>query len=165
MRYFFLLAMLMKLSYCKCQQTDITKEIPAINKAVEYWASIESGACNFQLLINNIPIAQYFGDVKEDSLMSRSIDKAILTGGEQKWKLVLYPGYQDGKPIERLAPNTSICLEIEKVSRGNHTKRESPATKLFPMRLLTIPNKEGFAYTGKDFVAYEGTFHVEVNNL
>jgi hypothetical protein len=143
---------------------DLYKTVQHRDKAVEYRANIQVGACNFELLINDIPVEQFFGNANGTFNTSTPINDAILKSGKQRWKLILYPGFKDNQPTTALSPNVLIDIEIEGLK---HTANGVEALTE-PVALLTTPQrqnaegKEVYTEAGKPTAVYEGTFDANV---
>jgi len=143
---------------------DLYKTVQFRDKAIEYRANIQVGACNFELLINDIPVEQYFGNTDGTFNTSTPINDAILKSGPQRWKLILYPGYRNNSPVTTLSPNVFLEIEIE----GLKHKPQSVETIAGPVSLINTPQRKDekgndiYLEAGKPTAVYEGTFNADV---
>ncbi|WP_157280187.1 hypothetical protein [Pedobacter borealis] len=134
-------------------------------KAIEYRANIQAGACAFELFVNDIPVEQFFGNATGTFNTSSPINDCILRSGTQQWKLIVYPGYKDGKPTEALSSNIVIDIEVEGLE---HVTTGTAKTVDKPIQLITAPvkkdgnGKETYSDAGKPMAVYEGTFKAQV---
>ncbi|WP_205529503.1 hypothetical protein [Taibaiella koreensis] len=144
------------------QLASLYKQVRFRDRAVEYRTNIEVGACNFELLINDVPVEQYFGDAEGTVNTSVPINDAILQTGAQHWKLIVYPGERKGKQLEELSPNVLIDIEIEKITKGGSQQEAGAVKKLVTTSLVKRDGREVFADAGKRIVVYEGSFPASV---
>ncbi|HEY0176305.1 MAG TPA: hypothetical protein VGC08_08000, partial [Pedobacter sp.] len=139
--------------------SDLYKEVKFSDQKISYRAGIQVGACNFVLLINDVPVAQYFDNVTGTFNTSSPINDVILKSGKQTFKLILYPGFKNGTPLTALSENVLGKITIE----GLKYAGEGVQTVIEPFTILEIPGKgKPFTEAGKPGAVYEGTFDVKV---
>jgi len=138
---------------------DLHKEVKFRDKNTNYKADIEVGACNFTLLINDVPVVQYFEESNGTFNTTSPINNLILKSGKQTYKLILYPGYKDGKPAKALSENVMVNIAIE-----GFTFTASGTEKVGnSVPLVNISAKQqNFKQAGKPLAVFEGTFDIKV---
>lgn len=134
---------------------EIYKIVKYQDQAIDYRANIQVGACNFELLINDVPVEQFFGNANGTFNTSTPINDAILKSGSQRWKLILYPGYKNDKPIESLSANVFVDIEIEALKNRGMIKK-------IPEKLLETTEDGKYKGAGEKQMVYEGTFEATV---
>ena len=92
---------------------DLYKEVKFRDQRTNYRANVKTGACNFTLLINDVPVVQYFEESNGAFSTTAPINDVILTSGKQTYKFILYSGYKDGKPVAALSENVMADIKIE----------------------------------------------------
>lgn len=139
--------------------TDLYKEVQFKEQKITYRAGIEVAACNFQLLINDVPVAQNFGSVQGTFNTSSPINSVLLKGGKQSFKLILYPGFQDSKQLSVLSENVKARITIEALKyEGSGVK-----TITSPYAIIEVPSAaQPFTFAGKFTAVYEGTFTADL---
>ncbi|EDM38118.1 hypothetical protein PBAL39_00847 [Pedobacter sp. BAL39] len=138
---------------------DLYKEVKFKEQKISYRAGIQVGACNFQLLINDVPVAQNFGDVQGTFSTSSPINSVLLKGGRQTFKLLLYPGFHNNQPLTTLSENVRVRVAIE----GLKYEGEGVKTVVSPYEIIQVPSaEEPFVFGGKPTAVYEGTFSVNL---
>lgn len=160
---------MMTFSSCSAQNTESEKQLASLykqvkyrNQAVTYNLNIQIGACNFELLINDMPVQEYFGDADGTANVSVPINDAILTSGKQHWKLIVYPGERKGQVLTALSPNVLINIELEKTTESDHNKKSDKPVKLISTPVNTANGSSVYADAGKKTAMYEGTFDAVV---
>lgn len=139
--------------------TELYKEVRFKEQKITYRAGIEVGACNFQLLINDVPVAQNHGIAQGTFNTSSPINSVLLKSGKQSFKLILYPGFQDNKPVASLSKNVIARITIEALKyKGGDVK-----TVVSPYSIIEVPSVDHpFGFAGKPTAVYEGTFSVDL---
>lgn len=138
---------------------DLYKEVKFLDKEISYRAGIEIGACNFVLLINDVPTDHYFEDGNGTFNTSSPINSVILASGKQTFKLILYPGYKDKVPLNVLSQNVVAKITIE----GLKDEGEGVKTIVGPFTIIEIGGEgKPFDNAGKTTAVYEGTFDAKV---
>lgn len=137
--------------------SELYKEVKFKEQKISYRAGIEIGGCDFELLINDVPVAQYFEDVNGTFNTSSPINDIILKSGKQTFKLILYPGFKNGVPVTALSENVIAKITVEGL------KYEGVKTIVSPLTIFELPTQaKPFTDAGKQTVVYEGTFDVHV---
>lgn len=168
--YLLLLGVITTFSFCNAQNINTEKEMASLYKnvkfrqqAVEYRANLQIGACNFELLINDLPVEQYFGDASGTFNTSTPVNDAILRSGTQRWKLIVYPGYRNNQKLEQLSPHLLIDIGLERIAQSKHGQvGDASPVKLATTPFININGQSVYADAGKETAIYEGTFTAEV---
>jgi hypothetical protein len=130
-----------------------TKRLNLVIKRSVTRAGIQIGACNFVLLINDVPVAQYFDNVSGTFNTSSPVNDVILKSGKQTFKLILYPGFKNGKPLTSLSENIIAKITIE----GLKYQGEGVKTVVSPFTIFELPTQnKTFTEAGKQTAIYEG---------
>ncbi|CAM4221058.1 hypothetical protein SAMN06265348_107309 [Pedobacter westerhofensis] len=139
--------------------SELYKEVKFKEQKISYRAGIEIGACNFELFINDVPVAQYFEDVNGTFNTSSPINDVILKSGKQTFKLILYPGFKNGVPIKALSESIIAKITVE----GLKYEGEGVKTIVSPFTIFELPTQaRPFTEAGKQTAVYEGTFDAHV---
>ncbi|MGJ7031958.1 hypothetical protein [Niabella hirudinis] len=138
---------------------DLYKQVKFTDQAIEYRANIQVGASSFEFYVNDVLVEYYFGNANGTFNTSAPVNNAILKSGKQKWKLILYAAYLDGKQEKDLSPNLLVDINIEGLKETPDRKGVRPVGT--PAQLITLPNKEQ-GTGGKPLAVYEGTFEATV---
>ncbi len=153
---------------------NLYKDVKNRDEAISYRAIYFIGGCNFELLINDLPIMTYFGSGDGSLSESAPINTAILRSGEQSWKIRVYPVHDkkemNGKIISVSRPliqdGARVELAIEGVLFKENGDIEKRFGKLFefeaPLKKDEKTGKNIFADAGKPYIEYNGTFQVNV---
>lgn len=138
---------------------DLYKEVKFRDQQTNYRANIQAGACNFSLLINEVPVVQYFEEANGSFSNTAPINNLILKSGKQTYKLILYPGYKDGKPAKQLSENLIVNISIEGFKySGSHIDKVGA-----PVPLLSLSSRDQtFKQAGQDSAVFEGNFDLKV---
>jgi len=138
---------------------DLYKEVQFKDQNTNYRANIQVGACNFSLLINDVPIVQYLEESSGTFNTTSPINNVILKSGKQTYKLILYPGYKDGQPATALSENVLVDINIEGFRyRGYAVEKVVP-----PVSLVNISAKQqNFKQAGQPVAIFEGVFDIQV---
>lgn len=138
---------------------DLYKEVKFGDQRTNYRANIQMGACNFTLLINDVPVVQYFEESSGAFSTTAPINDVILKSGKQTYKLILYPGYKDGKPEAALSENIIADIKIEGFSyTGSSIKKVGE-----PIALINVSARQrNFKHAGQPSAVYEGEFELKV---
>jgi hypothetical protein len=140
--------------------------IPELYKSVKfrdhntnYRADISVGACNFTLLVNDVPVAQYFEESGGNFTTTSPINNFILKSGQQSYKLILYPGYSNGKPAKTLSENVTVDITIEGFTYNGSAIREVGT----PISLVSLSARQkNFKQAGEPSAVFEGVFNLDV---
>ncbi|WP_162903422.1 hypothetical protein [Taibaiella koreensis] len=149
----------------KDQIKNLYKHVQFKNQAVEYRANIQIGASNFELLINDVPVEQYFGDADGTVNTSIPINDAILHSGSQRWKLILYHGTSKGKDLTGLSSNVLIDIEIEKLTPDISSNEQSASIKILATPTVLISGKPQYKDAGKVIAIYEGINSIRTDSF
>ncbi|SDD52375.1 hypothetical protein SAMN04487894_1104 [Niabella drilacis] len=139
---------------------DIYKQVRFRDQAIEYRANIQIGASCFEFYVNDLLVAYYFGNANGTFYTSTPVNNAILKSGTQKWKLILYPAFLNGKQENTLSGNLLASVSIEGLT-GTRAGNRAGATA----RLIAISQQEPgsiSATAGKPLAVYEGEFSAAV---
>lgn len=153
---------------------NLYKDVKNYNERINYHAQISIGGCNFEVLINDFPVHQFFGPINGSLNTNTPINMAILGNGEQTWKVRIYP-IHDRKEINDGVTFTPRAA-IEKGARakisikGLRFKENGDIEKEFGKVLnfeapLNKDEKTGeniFSDAGKPYIEYSGTFQADV---
>lgn len=139
--------------------SELYKSVKFMDHNTNYRANISVGACNFTLLINDVPVAQYFEESGGNFTTTVPINNVILKSGQQTFKLILHPGYTDGKPTKALSENVTVNITIEGFAYNGSAIKKIAA----PISVVSISAKQkNFKQTGQPSAVYEGVFNVNV---
>ena len=69
---------------------NLYKDVKYYDQRINYHAQITIGGCNFEVLINDFPVHQYFGSINGSLNTNVPINTAILGQGVQNWKVRIY---------------------------------------------------------------------------
>jgi len=138
---------------------DLYKEVKFRDQGTNYRANVQMGACNFTLLINDVPVVQYFDESSGTFNSTVPINDVILKSGKQTYKLILYPGYKNGKPVAELSENVMADIKIE-----GFTYIGSSISKIGePIALINVSSKlQNFKQAGQPTAVYKGEFELKV---
>lgn len=140
---------------------DIYKQVQFTDRAIAYRADIQVGAAGFEFYVNDVLVAYYFGNANGTFNTSAPVNNAILRSGKQKWKLILFPPFLNGKQESAISPNLIVDIRIE----GLKDSPEGAGTLVPPARLIAISRQERghvSATTGKPSAVYTGEFNAAV---
>lgn len=153
---------------------DLYKDIKYRDERINYHAQTFIGACNYELLINDMLIDNYYGEGNGASSGNYAINKAILKSGMQTWKIRVYPIHN----IERVDGHSFYVSEdvIDEVARVELSIealrfRDEGGVDILDNEVfafsapLVKSEKNGsnvFADAGKPYVEYSGTFIAKV---
>lgn len=91
---------------------NLYKEIKMYDYNPRYWADIQSNNCTYEILLNDIPLNQYF-DIVESSTVSLPMNTRILKSGKQKLTIKMFsPLDKTQIPEKSIASNASINIKI-----------------------------------------------------
>ncbi|RFM30011.1 hypothetical protein [Deminuibacter soli] len=141
---------------------NLDQKVRAYDQRVNYHADIHVGGCNFEFLVNDIPVLQHFGNANGTIQTSAPINTAILQPGPQQYKLILYP--PAGQEARGLSENieTEITIEALRFREGG-TDRVYPDTAIItPMKKINAAGDSIFADAGKPVAVYQGSFTARV---
>ena len=179
MKYSIIILSLITLQSCAQSQILMNKErntykaVKHREQSINYQAVVYIGGCNYELLINDMPIDNYFGPANGAKSGSNPINSEILKSGMQTWKIRVYPEHTREIIKGKIAmiPKTSISkgarveLSIEGVRYLENGNIEKLGKVLDFEGATTIdPDTEEkvFADAGKPYIEYSGTFMAEV---
>jgi len=144
--------------------TEITGQLKNYKEQPSHHAEVNSSACSFQLLINDMPAVSHY---KQGGLsISMPINPLILKSGKQTYTLRLYPGYykedKELKQVKTLVKETKLNLTIS-VKHWNDSNKSSK--DIFVFTLPSKENKEGFKefdFAGQTYYEFKGVFDATV---
>ncbi|WP_300598688.1 hypothetical protein [Niabella sp.] len=142
---------------------DIYKQVKFTDQAIEYRANIQVGASSFEFYVNDVLVEYYFGNANGTFNTSTPVNNAILKSGKQKWKLILYPPFLNGKQEHTLSRNLLVEIEMEGLRDTPDGKGVRPSVP--PARLMAISQQEPgslSATAGKPMAVFEGEFNAAV---
>jgi len=157
---------------CKSQNEDsmdeiineITNQLITYKQQPSYHANINSSACSFEFLINDMPVLSYYNS--GGAAVSIPINPQILKSGLQTFKLKLYPGYyKENKQLvqtDSLTKDTKFNLAIN-LKDWNNSDEESKTVFEFSLPYsLTKSGIKEFELAGSPYFEFKGTFKAEV---
>lgn len=138
---------------------ELYKSVKFSDHKANYRANISVGACNFTLLVNDVPVAQYFEESGGTFTTTAPINNVILKSGQQTYRLILYPGYTEGKPAKALAENLTVDITIEGFAyNGSAIKKIGT-----PISLVSVSGKQqNYRQAGQPSAVFEGVFNIDV---
>ena len=152
---------------------NLYKEVKHREQRINYHADIYIGGCNYEVLINDMPVDNYFGPANGAMSGSSPINTSILKAGLQTWKIRVYPEHTreviEGKVA--MIPETSISkgviveMTIEGVrflENGNIEKLGKVLEFEAETEIDSITTKRVFKDADKPYIEYKGTFRAEV---
>ena len=138
---------------------ELYKSVKFLDHNTNYRANISAGACNFTLLVNDVPVAHYFEESGGTFTTTAPINNVILKSGQQTYKLILYPGYTHGKPAKALSENVTVDITIEGFAYNGSTIKKVGA----PIPLVSLSAKQqNFRQAGQPTAVFEGVFNLDV---
>lgn len=138
---------------------ELYKSVKFLDHNTNYRANISVGACNFTLLVNDVPVAHYFEESGGIFTTTAPINNVILKSGQQNYQLILYPGYSGGKPAKTLSENVTVDITIEGFSyNGSVIKKVGT-----PISLVSVSAKQkNFKKADEPIAVFEGVFDLNV---
>lgn len=138
---------------------ELYKSVKFSDHKANYRANIRVGACNFTLLVNDVPVAQYFEESGGTFTTTAPINNVILKSGQQTYRLILYPGYTEGKPAKALSENLTVDITIEGFAyNGSAIKKIGT-----PISLVSVSGKQqNYRQAGQPSAVFEGVFNIDV---
>lgn len=138
---------------------ELYKSVKFSDHKANYRANISVSACNFTLLVNDVPVAQYFEESGGTFTTTAPINNVILKSGQQTYRLILYPGYTEGKPAKALAENLTVDITIEGFAyNGSAIKKVGT-----PISLVSVSGKQqNYRQAGQPSAVFEGVFNIDV---
>lgn len=148
------------------EHRPLPSSIPELYKSVQfrddstnYRAKISVASCNFILLVNDVPVAQYFDESGGQFTTSSPINNVILKSGKQTYKLILYPGYTAGKASKVLSENVTVEIAIAGFAyNGSAIKKTAISLPLVSIS----PRQKNFKHVGEQSAVFEGIFNADV---
>jgi hypothetical protein len=101
---------------------NLYKEVKMYDYNPRYWIDIQSKNCTYEILLNDIPLNQYF-DMIESSTVSIPMNTRILKSGKQKLTIKMFPAL-DKKQIPENSLNNNSTIDI-KISFGEFGKEKA----------------------------------------
>ena len=144
--------------------TEITSQLKQYKEQPSHHAEVNSSACSFQLLINDMPAVSHYN--QGGLSVSMPINPLILKSGKQTYTLRLYPGYykedKELKQVKALAKETKLNFSIS-VKHWNDANKKSQ--EIFVFTLPSKENKDGFKefdFAGQTYYEFKGVFDATV---
>jgi len=119
-----------------------------------YMVYVNNEQCYYELLVNDMPVAEYFDQGKRMS--PYYINSNILKSGKQTLTYRIYP--ETGRGMMTLGDYTSIGIDIGVIDQKKGFKASNMDTVMVHQSLKT-PDGKHFIASGKDY--YEYTFEFE----
>lgn len=153
---------------------NLYKDVKYYDQRINYHAQITIGGCNFEVLINDFPVHQYFGSINGSLNTNVPINTAILGQGVQNWKVRIYPIYDrkeiNGKmvsiPREAIEKGARAKISIEGLRFKENGDIEKDFGKIVkfeaPLNKDKSTGENIFADAGKPYIEYSGTFQADV---
>ncbi|MCW3161096.1 hypothetical protein [Chryseobacterium oryctis] len=153
---------------------NLYKDVKNYDQRINYHADIFIGGCNYEVLINDFLVHQYFGPIKGSLNTNIPINMAILGKGEQTWKVRIYPIYDRNEINGKIVSTKKTAIEKgarAKISiEGLRFKENGDIEKEFgkilkfeaPLKKDEKTGENIFADAGKPYVEYSGTFQADV---
>lgn len=138
---------------------ELYKSVKFLDHNTNYRANISAGACNFTLLVNDVPVAHYFEESGGTFTTTAPINNVILKSGQQTYKLILHPGYTDSQPAKALSENVTVDITIEGFTYNGSAIKEIGT----PISLISLSaRKKNFKEAGEPSAVFEGVFTLDV---
>ena len=143
---------------------EIESQLVTYENQPTYHANINSSACSFEFLINDMPVLSYYN--KGGAATSVPINPKILSSGVQTFKIKLYPGYyKENRSLiqaKSLIKDTKFNVSFS-LKDWNDLGQESQTVLEFSLPSTTneIGIKE-FSLAGNPYFEYKGTFKASV---
>jgi hypothetical protein len=121
---------------------NLYKEVKMYDYNPRYWIDIQSKNCTYEVLLNDIPLNQYFDKI-ESSTISIPMNTRILKSGKQKLTIKMFSALDKNQIPESLLNNNST-IDI-KISFGEFGK-EKAKDYLTVLKYVTPEIKENTPY-------------------
>lgn len=143
---------------------EITNELTTYKDQPIYYASINSSACSFEFLVNDMPVLSFYN--RGGAAVSIPVNPQILNSGLQTFKIRLYPGhYKENNVLKQtssLTKDTKFDLAFD-LKNWNNLEEESKT--IFEFSLPSIKDTLGireFNFPDTPYFEYEGEFKAKV---
>lgn len=111
---------------------NLYKEVKYHKQSVNYYVSIQIGACAFEVWVNDMPVYRNNGSYGSGTAnLYTSINTHIPKSGTQTWEVRLYPSFINGKRTDALSEGIKAELSVEAV-RFNDERTAHRNTKKSP---------------------------------
>jgi len=169
-----LLFIIMSVSYCNSQNknnaemdkiiNEIASQLITFKDKPSYHASINTSACSFEFLVNDMPVLSYYN--KGGIATSVPINPQILKSGIQTFKIKIYPGYyKENKQLiqaDSLIKDTKFDLSFSHKDWSNLGEESKIDFEFSLPHTITESGIREFKLAGSPYFEYKGTFNASV---
>ncbi|QCE43135.1 hypothetical protein [Psychroserpens sp. NJDZ02] len=143
---------------------EIASQLVTFKDKPSYHASINTSACSFEFLVNDMPVLSYYN--KGGIATSVPINPQILKSGIQTFTIKLYPGYyKENKQLiqaDSLTKDTKFNLSFSHKDWSNLGEESKIDFEFSLPHTITESGIKEFKLAGSPYFEYEGTFNADV---